>query len=151
MNRWWVGMFVVGMFVLGTIGRAQSHEGEEHKSHKAVTGAVKGHEHAHEHAADTEDPDVTLQGEVLDLACYMPHLGQGKKHQECALTCLQNGAPAGLLTKDGKVYLLMPDHSQEKAFEPVKKLAGEMATVTGHLAKRGGLQALSVEKIEKVK
>ena len=133
MNRWLIGMLVIGIAALGTIGTAQSHEG--HKSEKA----------------EKEDQDVTLQGEVLDLACYMPHLGQGKKHQECALTCLQNGAPAGLLTKDGKVYLLLPDHSQEKAFDPVKQLAGEIATVTGHLAKRGGLQALSVEKIEKAK
>lgn len=146
MNRWWTRLLVSGIFVLGTIGMALSHEGEGHKSH----ATMKGHEHAHEQDADTSDKDVTLQGEVLDLACYMPHLGQGKKHQECAVTCLQNGAPAGLLTKDGKVYLLLPDHSQEKAFEPVKQLAGEMVAVTGHLASRGGLKALSVEKIEKI-
>lgn len=148
MNRWWAGMLVAGILVLGLISKAQSHEGEAHKSEKAA----KGHAASHEHAADTAaDHDITLQGEVLDLACYMPHLGQGKKHQDCALECLKNGAPAGLLTKDGKVYLLLPDHSKEKAFEPVKQLAGEMTSVTGHIYKRGGLQVLSVEKIEKAK
>lgn len=150
MKRVLIGMLLFGVLLLSATRMARSHEGEKHATPKAAA-KVAAPAHKHDHAADTEDADVTIQGEVLDMACFMPHVGQGPEHQECALECLKNGAPAGLLTKGGKVYLLLPDHSKEKAFEPVKELAGEMAKVTGHIYKRGGVQAISVERIEKAK
>ncbi len=48
---------------------------------------------------------VTVTGEIVDLACYLDHGARGMKHQQCALTCLKNGEPMGLLTSEGKVYL----------------------------------------------
>lgn len=91
---------------------------------------------------------ATLEGEVLDLACYMAHEGRGKKHAKCAKQCALAGSPIGLLAKD-RVYLLVDDHHQKKAFEEAKKLAGEDVRVTGKLAIRGGVAAVIVERVEK--
>jgi len=92
---------------------------------------------------------ATLEGEVLDLACYMAHEGRGKKHAKCAKQCALAGSPIGLLAKDSRVYLLVDDHNQKKAFEEAKKLAGEDVRVTGKLATRGGVAAVIVERVER--
>ena len=102
--------------------------------------------------APAKSESVTMQGEVLDLACYMAHEAAGPKHAKCAKMCLTGGSPAGLLGKDGSVTLLLENHGKNaKAFAAVKSLAGEQVSVTGEKAARGGLQALIVEKAEKAK
>jgi hypothetical protein len=93
--------------------------------------------------------EQTMMGEVLDLACYMAHEGKGAKHVSCARKCLQGGAPAGLLTKDGRLYLLVNDHDAEAAYKSLADMAGAQAKITGPVAKRGGLQAIIVKKAEK--
>jgi hypothetical protein len=96
-----------------------------------------------------KEPVQTMQGEVVDLACYAAHEGKGDKHAQCAKECLKGGAPAGLLTKDGKVFVLVNSHEAEKAYQSLKDLGGEQAKITGQVSKRGGLQAFIVEKVEK--
>lgn len=109
-------------------------------------GAAFAHEgHKHEEAKVS-----TLQGEMLDMACYMAHEGKGAKHAKCAEMCIKGGAPLGLLTTDGKVYLLVNDHGNEKAFAEAKLLAGANAKVTGKVVSRGGVQAIVVAKAVKL-
>lgn len=91
----------------------------------------------------------TISGEVLDMACYMAHEGKGKKHAKCAAACVKGGAPIGLLTQDGKVYLVVGDHENEKPFLEAKALAGLNAKITGTVFTRGGLTAVIVSKAEK--
>lgn len=93
----------------------------------------------------------TLQGEVLDMACFMAHEGKGEKHKKCAAACLKDGTPAGLLTKDGQVYLLLEDHNAKKPYENVKGMAAEQVKVTGLVSAKGGVQAVVVKAVEKVK
>ena len=59
------------------------------------------------------------------------------------------GAPVGLLTAEGEVYLLVGDHANEKPYKAAQQLAGERARVTGTVYKRGGVQAIVVSKTEK--
>lgn len=107
---------------------------DEHKGHKAAAAGGA----------------VTVEGELLDLACYLAHEGKGEKHAKCAEMCVKGGAPLGIEGKDGKVYLLVNDHGQEKAFAEAKTLAGKRARVTGKVLDRGGLKALQVHKAEKL-
>jgi len=94
---------------------------------------------------------VTLTGEVLDLSCYLGHGAAGGGHMKCAKACLTDkGAPAGLLTKDGKIFLLVQSHEGEKAYKALCALGGEQAKVTGTKNDKGGLQAIVVDKVEKV-
>jgi hypothetical protein len=52
---------------------------------------------------------VTLVGEVIDYSCYLQLGKHGAKHRDCGQKCLKNGQPIGLLTKEGKLYLLMEE------------------------------------------
>ncbi|MBI4369581.1 MAG: hypothetical protein HY547_05060 [Elusimicrobia bacterium] len=123
-----------------TLGLAYAHEGHGHHDEKAE---------AQGKTAIAES--VTVTGEVLDLSCYLGHGSAGKEHQQCAKDCLLKlHVPAGLLTSDGTVYLLVPDHKHEKAFVSVPKMAAQQIKVTGKRVMQGGLQAILVEKAEKI-
>jgi hypothetical protein len=52
---------------------------------------------------------TTLVGEIVDYSCYLQVGKHGGKHRDCGQKCLKNGQPIGLLTKEGKLYLLMEE------------------------------------------
>ncbi len=93
---------------------------------------------------------VTVKGEIIDLACYLDHGASGAKHQQCALTCLKNGEPMGLLTADGKVYLLLADHQNAKPFDEAKGFAAQQVEVTGPEASKAGIEGLTVASVKKI-
>lgn len=88
--------------------------------------------------------DDTLEGEILDLACYIGRNAKGPSHTRCAQTCAEHGMPLGLLTDDGKVYILYPKHGAEEGFEAVKKLAGTDAKITGRVDQKDSLLGIEV-------
>jgi hypothetical protein len=54
----------------------------------------------HEHGKDgAEAKAVTIQGELIDTACYTASDGdaKGKGHAKCAAKCMSTGIPAGIL------------------------------------------------------
>jgi hypothetical protein len=110
-------------------------------------GSALAHE-GHAHAA--AGPAQTISGEIVDMACYMSGEEHGPKHAKCAGMCVTGGAPMGLLTKDGVLYLVVADHADEKPYEAAKKLAGGGAALTGKVTKKGGVQALIVDKTEQL-
>lgn len=95
---------------------------------------------------------VTLTGEVLDMDCYMNEGAHGKDHQACAVMCLNNGAPVGLLTADGKAYFLTANEGKGKMkfYDSVRGWGGERVKVTGVLQKRAGANSLRVDSAEKL-
>ena len=92
----------------------------------------------------------TVTGEVVDLACYLPHpqTGQGASHRKCAETCAKKGLPIGIVTDDKQVYLLLEDHENPKPYAQAKEKAAEKITVEGDKATQGGLQAIVVESVK---
>jgi hypothetical protein len=92
----------------------------------------------------------TVSGEVVDLACYMPHpqMGQGNAHRKCADTCVKKGLPMGLLTQDKQVFLLLEDHENPKPYAQLKEKAAEKVTVEGEKVTQGGVQGLVVESLK---
>jgi hypothetical protein len=96
--------------------------------------------------ADAEAEQVTMKGEIVDLACYLPRgeKGRGPSHEECAEMCAKGGAPLGLLGDDGTVLLLVEDHQKAAAYTQVKELAGKRAEVAGKRFSRGGISGLVV-------
>ena len=93
------------------------------------------------------DEPKTVTGEILDMKCYMTSGAHGADHKDCASSCLSRGEPMGVLTDDGKVYLLIKG-KDSAAFEEAKKHAGDMVTVTGTLSEKGGVQALIVTEVK---
>ena len=91
---------------------------------------------------------VTVQGEVLDMACYVAHEAKGAEHAKCAQACAKGGQPIGLLTKDGQVYLLYASHEDPAGFESTKQYAGKQVEITGVAAKRGSMNGLEVHAVK---
>ena len=87
---------------------------------------------------------VTVTGEVLDMACYLDHGAQGAKHADCAKMCISSGLPVGLKSADGTVDLLIGEH--KPANDKLAQYAAKTITVKGKLATRDGINLL--ENIE---
>ncbi len=103
---------------------------------------------AHGDEAHGEE-QVTVKGEIVDMACYVSHEARGAEHQECAKRCVKGGQPMGLLAEDGSLYLLWANHGDGSAFEQAKELAGEMVALTGKESEQGGVKGIEVASIEK--
>ena len=90
---------------------------------------------------------ATLTGEVVDLACYVPHpaTSHGTGHRKCADTCLKKGMPMGLVTADKQLYLLLEDHDNPKPYAQLREKAAETVTVEGTKVSQGGVQGLVVD------
>lgn len=102
---------------------------------------------AEDEHTDGEDKLVTLKGEILDMACWVPHEAKGAEHAGCAQRCVQGGQPMGLLAEDGTVYLLFAGHKDASAFEAAKDLAGKRVEIMGMGAARGGVKAIEVRTV----
>ena len=96
---------------------------------------------AHPAAAQEQ---VTVKGEIVDLACYLSKGLKGKRHKACADMCAKKGLPLGVLTDAGDVYLLLEDHDDPGPYDAVKGLAGEQAEVSGKKFIKGGVQSIQV-------
>src|SRR5664279_3648379 len=84
------------------------------------------------------DDTKTVTGEILDMKCYMASGAHGDSHKECAATCINVGAQMGILTDDGKVYLLIEGSKNADAYNNAKKFAGEKVTLTGTVSEKMG-------------
>jgi hypothetical protein len=92
--------------------------------------------------------DITVTGEVLDMACYIGHGAHGPEHKKCAEKCAQMGQPLGLLSADGKVYLLVADHTDQAPYQKVRTKAGDQVTITGESETKDGITTLSVKGLK---
>ncbi len=134
-----IRMALVGLAVLAFAGAAGAvAHGDQHGDHH---GKMKG---MHENGAT-----VTLEGEVLDLYCYMKHPanGQGPDHAKCARNCIRKGLPIGYKA-DGKVYVIV-GREHESAADAVADLAGVPSRLTGKLIEHDGVLAIELVSIEK--
>ena len=92
--------------------------------------------------------ETTVKGELLDLHCYMASGAHGSDHKSCADMCINGGAPMGVLTSDGKVYLLVSGHNKKEPYESLKKHAGEEVAVTGTSTEKDGIKGIVVTEVK---
>lgn len=93
--------------------------------------------------------DISVAGEIVDLACYVSHGGKGPEHQKCAQKCAEQGQPIGLLGTDGKVYVLFADHADGAAYGKARSLAGSNVEIKGTPATKEGINGLTVHDVRK--
>ena len=95
------------------------------------------------------DKDMKFQGEIVGLACLLSHgdMGKGEGHKKCAINCVEKGQPIGLLTDEGKVYILYAGMKDFKPFETAKAHAGTRVEITGVVGKLGALEGLTVNAV----
>jgi hypothetical protein len=96
---------------------------------------------------DKSPKATTIQGEVIDMACYMTKGQHGADHADCAQMCINNGLPVGILDKSGHVYLCMTS-TQKPANSLLVQYAAKQVKVTGTVYKKGGMDMLAVDKVE---
>ena len=104
---------------------AIAHEGHHMPGEKAVT--------------------KTITGEVVDMGCWLGHAARGADHISCATKCLNNGMPMGLLTKEGKLYLLTMNHDSPDPYNQCKDWVSQTVEVSGTMATRAGVSAIDVQ------
>lgn len=96
---------------------------------------------------DKSDKATTVQGEVIDMACYMTKGQHGTGHADCAEMCINNGLPVGILDKSGHVYLCMTA-TQKPANSLLAQYAAKQVKITGTVYRKGGMDLLAVDKVE---
>ena len=92
--------------------------------------------------------EILVTGEVLDMTCYIASNLSGPGHANCARICIRNGAPAGIKTQDGKVYLLTGKPGQSINTK-LADYAAKIVTIKGKESFRDGFAQLQVEEIRK--
>ena len=94
--------------------------------------------------------EMTVTGEIVDFSCYLQLGKHGDKHRSCGQKCAQNNQPVGLLTKDGTLYMLMPEEHDPRRdggvdFRPAASdHMGHIMSVTGTAASHMGYRAIYV-------
>ena len=94
---------------------------------------------------------VTVEGEIVDLSCYLQVGKHGDKHSACGKKCIAGGQPIGLVTKEGVVYLLMDEeHDPRRDGQTTfRKAAGDnfakVMTVTGTQTAINGIKSIYVQ------
>ncbi|MGO4885996.1 MAG: hypothetical protein ACLP59_35010 [Bryobacteraceae bacterium] len=82
---------------------------------------------------------IALVGEIVDVSCYLQLGKHGEKHRSCGQKCVQNGEPVGLVTKDGTLYIVMPEEHDPRRDGGVNiRTAG--AENMGHIVKVMGTE-----------
>jgi hypothetical protein len=107
--------------------------------------SVVAHQGEKGEAASGEE--VTVTGEVVDMACYIDDGASGAEHADCARTCIKLGLPAGIKTSDGKTYLLIGEHKPMN--DQLAPLAAKIITVKGTAVSRDGFNMIENAEIVK--
>lgn len=93
---------------------------------------------------------LTVTGEVVDVSCYTQLGKRGEGHKACGTKCVASGSPAGLLTAEGTLYILMPEphHPRRDGQASLAKyLSEKMAqtlTFSGMASHHGGIHTLFI-------
>ena len=90
--------------------------------------------------------DVTVTGEVLDMACYLDHGAHGTGHAGCAAKCISSGLHVGLKTADGQVYLLIGEHKPMN--DQLAAYAAKTVTIHGKLVERDGIKLIENAELQ---
>ena len=113
---------------------------------------MKMHQHeGHQHSSSVEGKEVTITGHVIESFCYITMNMVGQKHKKCAKMCAEKGISLGILEKGTDlIYLAFPEgHGNPN--EKLMAFIEEDVKVTGKLWEKGGLKAIQIQKVEKVK
>lgn len=119
----------------------------------AVGQVVLGHgDNKHEEGsrAKKEKTVSTFRGEIVDILCNLSHGGQGEKHAACALKCIKDGLPVGLLEeKTGKVFLLVGnDHKSVQ--KKMEEFVAKQVEIQGKKVEGKGMGMIMVESVKAI-
>ena len=94
-------------------------------------------------------PERVVTGEVVDVSCYLMMGARGEAHRGCGQACLARGSPAGILTDDGQVVVLLYDPKNPKPVELAPFMA-QRVQARGTAYAKGGITGLVVASVTPV-
>lgn len=91
----------------------------------------------------------SVEGQVVDVSCYLAQGLKGETHRQCAEICANDlGIPLNILDDDGNLWQLvdddMPGHDQNPT---VVQYAEQRVRATGTLIDKGGNKAIIVKDV----
>ena len=98
--------------------------------------------------AQPKGPTVTVEGEAVDLWCYMEGCDRGPAKKECATTCAKAGNPIGILDAKGTIYVASGLEDHQPARDLLLQKMSEQVTVTGTLVTKGGMKMLFIKSVQ---
>ena len=99
-------------------------------------------------AAPVFAADMTVKGEVVDVACATKkgEGGKGEAHAGCAMACAKKGQPVGILTADA-IYTVVGDYAANSNAKLLDFVARKVV-VTGEVTERAGVKSINVKSIK---
>lgn len=99
-------------------------------------------------AAPAFAADMTVKGEVVDVACSTDKkdAGKGAAHASCAMSCAKSGQPVGILTADS-IYTVTGDYAANKNAKLLDFVAKNVI-VTGTITEKDGVKSINVKSIK---
>ena len=96
--------------------------------------------------------EMTVSGEVVDVACYLMGDAKGPDHAKCAAACAKNGSALGILTADGKLYVsLLPDDHKNNPNHLLIDHVGHTVEAKGLVRTKGGVQGIMLKSVAMAK
>jgi hypothetical protein len=94
--------------------------------------------------------DMTIKGEVVDVACSLSkkEAGRGESHAACAMVCAKKGSPIGILTADA-LYTISGDYAAKNNAKLLDFVARRVI-VTGVVSEKDGQKTINVKSIKLV-
>jgi type 1 fimbria pilin len=92
--------------------------------------------------------DITVKGEVVDVACSMKkgEGGKGDAHAACAMACAKKGMPVGILTPDA-IYEVTGEWAANNNSKMLDFVAKQVE-VTGEVTEKDGKKMLAVKSVK---
>ena len=99
-------------------------------------------------AAPVAAADMTVKGEVVDVACSIAkkEAGKGAAHANCAMVCAKKGQPVGILTADA-LYTVVGDYAAANNAKLLDFIAKNVIVV-GEVTEKDGVKSINVKSIK---
>ena len=125
------------------IAQESSHKHKHEGSHKVE----KADSHSDKHEGSHKARSTRITGEAIDIGCYVGKSEKEYRNAACIKACLASGAPAGIKTDDGTIYLVVG--ADENLKKSLSDNSGEKATYKGTVLKQDGMSIIKNAVLEK--
>ena len=98
--------------------------------------------------------EVTITGQITDVKCLLNGMSEsmGEDHKQCAVECIKNGLPVGILEdKTDKLYFVVPSKGMKPGNDELVKFADQKVKLTGTMLEKNGVKMFAYTKVEETK
>jgi hypothetical protein len=98
------------------------------------------------------EKEMTISGEVVDVACYLMGGAKGPDHMKCGEACAKAGGALGILTVDGKLYVsLLPDDHKNNPNHLLIGHVGHTVDAKGYARAKAGVNGFMIKSVAMAK